>query len=83
MFNSFASVMKVTSGWRPFLDPLPIDDFWLAMLIPMVIVIAVVYKTIKTENIKSLARDSVYLSLQIGLFMVVAAVILYAITAVV
>lgn len=72
-----------TWAWRPFLDPIPLDDVWLILLVPMVIAIAVVYKTIKTENLKTLARESANLSLQIGLFMVAAAVILWAVTAVV
>ena len=82
MISSLASWLN-TLAWRPFLDPLPIDDVWLVLLIPMVVAIAVVYKTIKTENLKTLAKESAYLSFQIGLFMVVAAGVLWAITSVV
>lgn len=83
MFNTLYSSIQNICAWRPFLDPLPVDDIWLVLLVPMVIAIAVVYKTIKTENIKTLARDSVNLSFQIGLFMVAAAVILLAVTSLV
>jgi len=70
-------------AWRPFRDPLPVDDIWLVLLAPLIITIAVVYKTIKTDNLRNLPRESINLSFQIGLFMVAAAAVLWAVNSLV
>lgn len=62
-------------AYRPFLDPLPIDGYWL--LLPLVIAIAVVYKTIKVDDLVRLPREATILATQIMIFMVLAAVALW------
>jgi hypothetical protein len=49
-------------------------------LLPMVTAIAVVYKTIKIENLAELPRQSVILALQIITFMAVTAISLWLIS---
>jgi hypothetical protein len=62
---------------RPFLAPAPIDRYWLWFLPPLIVVIAVVYRTIKTETLEGLPRRAGYLAFQISVFMVLAAAALW------
>ena len=77
MLTAVASSSAITLGYRPFIDPLPIDDFWLALLLPLVLAIAVVYKTIKLDDLSRLASQSAYLAAQIVAFMIIAAGVLW------
>ena len=72
-------------GWlayTPFLDPLPWDSqvLWLLMLLPLVVVVSVVYKTIKLPDLKELPRQAGMLTVQIVVFMVLAACVLWLLT---
>ena len=69
----------VLGNYRPFLDPLPLDRHWLLLLLPMVIGIGVVYKTIKLEDLAQLPKQAFYLSAQILMFMMLAAIALWLI----
>lgn len=67
----------VTLAWRPFLDPAPIDRYWLWLLVPLILLIALVYRTIKSERLGRLPRAAGYLAFQISVFMVLAAAALW------
>ena len=67
-------------AFRPFLDPVPVDQYWMLMLLPMVIAIAVVYKTIKTDRLEKIPREATVLAAQIVAFMVMAAAALWMLT---
>lgn len=69
-----------TLAWRPLLDPLPLDSYFLLFLVPLIAVIAVVYKTIKLEDLSRLPRSAAKLTLQILVFMVLAAAALWMLT---
>ena len=62
-----------TLAWRPFLEPLPIDAAWLWLCVPLVLGVAVVYKTIKLPDLRDLPRESLKLAGQVLLFMTLAA----------
>ena len=64
-------------AWRPFLDPAPIDRYWLWLLPPLILVIALVYRTIKSGSLVGLHRQAGFLAFQISLFMVLAAAALW------
>lgn len=64
-------------AYRPFLDPAPIDRYWLWLLPPLILVIALVYRTIKSEVLVALPRHAGYLAFQISVFMVLAAAALW------
>ncbi|MAE67554.1 MAG: hypothetical protein CMJ18_25130 [Phycisphaeraceae bacterium] len=64
-------------GYIPILHPLPVDDIWLALLLPLVVVISVVYKTIKLEDLSRLPKQASMLSIQIIGFMILAALVLW------
>lgn len=70
-------------AYRPFLDPLPLDRWWLLLLPPLALGIAVVYKTIKLPNLSNLPQQAAMLAAQIVAFMILAAAALWLITQVV
>lgn len=71
-----------TLAWRPFLEPLPIDALWLWLCVPLVLAIAVVYKTIKLPDdaLRDLPRESIKLAAQVLAVMVIAALSLSLLT---
>ncbi|MFN3166468.1 MAG: hypothetical protein ACE37H_05325 [Phycisphaeraceae bacterium] len=64
-------------AYRPFLEPAPIDRYWMWFLPPLILVIALVYRTIKSESLAYLPRQAGYLAFQISVFMVLAAAALW------
>lgn len=68
---------SILLAYRPFLDPAPIDRYWLWLLPPLILVIALVYRTIKSESLVGLPRSAGYLAFQISVFMVLAAAALW------
>ena len=68
---------QITLAYRPFLDPAPVDRYWLWFLPPLIVVGALVYRTIKTETLVGLPRRAGYLAFQISVFMVLAAAALW------
>lgn len=73
------SDIPTTLAYRPFLDPAPIDRLWLWLLPPLIVVVAVVYRAIKTDDLRHLPRSAGWLALQIAGFMLIASVGLYVI----
>jgi hypothetical protein len=37
-------------AYRPFLDPLPVWDYWYLLILPLCIAVAVVYKSMKCRT---------------------------------
>lgn len=71
---------SITMAWRPLLDPLPVDTYWLWLALPLVLAIAVVYKALKLEDLAKLPAQALFLAAQFVVLMAVAAVILWLIT---
>ncbi len=65
--------MSALLAYRPFLEPLPVDDYWLWLLIPLVVVICLIYKTVKNDDLRKLPRQTLNLSAQVLIFMALAA----------
>ncbi|MGB7160958.1 MAG: hypothetical protein WBD40_23050 [Tepidisphaeraceae bacterium] len=60
----------------PFLTPLPMWDYWPALLFPLCAIVATVYKSIKCASMKEVPREATALFIWILLGMAAAAVIL-------
>lgn len=69
-----------TLAYRPFLDPLPLDTYWLMLLPPLALAIAVVIKTIRLQDLSQLPRQATLLAVQIVVFMGLAAAGLWLLT---
>lgn len=67
-------------AYRPFLEPLPIDAWWLWLAVPLVVGVAVVYKTIKLPELSRLPREAATLAGQVLVFMAMAAGLLSLLT---
>jgi hypothetical protein len=65
----------------PLFDPLfalfpGMGNYWLWLVIPLVVVISVVYKGTRVESLKALPKDAVVMSAQLMLVMACAGVVL-------
>lgn len=69
-------------AYRPFIDPLPIGNSggWVWLFVPLVILVALAYKTIKLRDLRELPRQATVLTLQIVIFMGAAASALWVLT---
>ena len=67
-------------AWVPFLTPLPLEDVWLLLVAPLALAVAVVYKTIKLQDLSQLPRQAAMLAGQIVVFMIAAAAVLWLVT---
>ena len=72
--------MNLWLAYIPFLDPLPIDPFWLLLMIPLVVLVSAIYKTIRVDDLATLPREAMWMSIQIIAFMIVAAMVVWAMT---
>jgi hypothetical protein len=61
---------------RPFLQPLPVWNYWPWLLVPLAVAVAVVYKSIKCSRVKQVPKEAAVLTLWILGGMVVAAGVL-------
>jgi hypothetical protein len=67
----------------PLYDPLPallpnMDEYWLWLVVPLVVAISVVYKGTRIEKLRRLPWDTCVMSVQILMLMVVASIVLGA-----
>lgn len=61
---------------RPFLQPLPVWDYWYLLLLPLLVGIAFVYKGIKCSDVSEVPREALKMVLWIVVAFVLAAVAL-------
>lgn len=80
---SMALPAMVTLAWRPFLEPLPLADHWMWLIIPLSLIISLVYRTLKMKDLTGLVGQTVRLTVMILVFMVAAAIVLYGVVRVV
>ncbi len=74
-----ASVSSILA-YRPFLDPLPYSwVFWPWLLLPLVVGVAVVYKSIKCRTMKQVPREAAGITVWILAGLASAAVVLVTI----
>jgi len=66
--------------YRPFLEPLRLDSYWLLLMMPLAIAISVAYKAIKLDDLAHLPREATFLAVQIIAFMAMAAASLWLLT---
>jgi hypothetical protein len=72
--------MGMMLAYTPFLDPLPYEPYWLVLLLPLVLAIALVYKTIKSPTLANLPAQAVRLAGEILMFMVLIGAGLWLLT---
>jgi len=67
-------------AYMPFLEPLDVDRYWPVLILPLALAISVVYKTIRLTDLSQVPRQAAIMAAQIIMFMMLAAVGLWAMT---
>ena len=69
--------MTVPLAFRPFLEPLPVWDYWYLLALPLCVGISVVWKSVKCRSMSEVPRESAVVLLWIlGGFAAAATVLL-------
>jgi len=68
-------------AYQPFLDPLPIWDYWPWLLIPLTIGVSIVYKSIKCRSMTTVPREAASITFWILLGMISAGAVLWGVVA--
>ena len=63
-------------GYRPFITPLPVWDYWIWLLIPLCLGVSIVYKAIRLESVRDVPKQAAIITLWILGGMAAAAVVL-------
>jgi len=80
LITCYTNRLVPTLALRWLLQPLPLDDYWFVLLLPLVIVISIVYKTIKLRNLSQLRREATRLCMRIIFFLMLAAAVIWLVT---
>lgn len=68
--------MTALLAYRPFLDPLPIYNWWFALILPLCLLFSVVYKSAKCNDVREIPKAAIGICLWILLGMAAAAAVL-------
>ena len=52
-------------AYTPFVTPLPIWDYWMLLLLPLSIAVAIVYKSIKCQSMSQVPREAAVITVWI------------------
>jgi hypothetical protein len=63
-------MLGLLAAWRPFLDPLNLHAYWWAFLFPLALLISVVYKAVRAAGPAEWMRETVVMTAQIILAMI-------------
>lgn len=70
------------TGWVPFVTPPPgLWDYWPVLLLPLVVAVSIVYKSIRCESMSQVPREATIISLWILGGLLASAVVLWTIVA--
>ncbi len=53
------------ASYTPLLQPLPLWDYWVWLIIPLCVAVSVVYKTIKCQHVHQIPREAAGITLWI------------------
>lgn len=73
--SQFISILAYT----PFVTPLPVWDYWMALLLPLIVLFSVGYKAIKCGTMAEVPRETAQIAVLIVLGMIAAAFALWGI----
>jgi hypothetical protein len=62
-------MMLATYVFRPFLNSPPVWDYWLLLILPLLLGVAIVYKASKVESLSKLPVQALLLTIYIVLAM--------------
>ncbi len=73
-----SAVMHILA-YTPFIHPLPVWDYWMALLLPLVGLFSIAYKSIKCRTMAEVPRESLHIFVLCLLGMAGAAAALWGI----
>ncbi len=59
------TLLAATLAYRPFIDPISLNEYWMWFLVPLALGIAVAYKAIRVETTREIPRAALVLATQI------------------
>ncbi|MBI1373936.1 MAG: hypothetical protein GC159_14530 [Phycisphaera sp.] len=65
--------------WRPFLDPIDLHGHWLWLIAPLLMGVALVYKTLKAPSLREVPLETLRLGIYILVLMAVAGATLWGV----
>ena len=74
--SSILSSGQHALAYTPFLNPLPVWDYWYLLILPLAAAVSVVYKSIKLERMRDVPWQALVIGLWIVFGMIGAAVVL-------
>jgi hypothetical protein len=69
-------VNLLLAQYRPFIDPMPIHDWWYWLLLPLCLLFSVVYKCAKCEHVRDIPRAALGITFWVLFGMACAAAVL-------
>ncbi len=73
--------MSLPLAVRPLLDPLPLWDYWPWLLLPLVVGVSVVYKSIKCRNMREVPKEAAIIAFWMLFGIVAAGAVLWGLVA--
>ena len=74
--SSILASAHPTLAYTPFLNPLPVWDYWYLLLVPLAAAVAVVYKSIKLQRMRDVPWQAFVIGCWIVCGMIAAAIVL-------
>ena len=82
MIDPLAAVFATAlPAYGPFMQPLPVWDYWVWLLLPLSLAISLVYKSVRVDPMRRVPLEAVRLALWIVTIMAAAAVALLLLVA--
>ena len=76
MTDPLALLAAALPAYRPFMQPLPVWDYWVWLLLPLSLAISVVYKSVRIDSMRRVPLEALRLAVWIVTVMAAAAVAL-------
>lgn len=70
-------------AWRPFLDPIDVHGWTWALLLPLALLVAWVYKAVRVRHLRQWPREMAVMAVQVVIVMLVLAAGFYLLVEVV
>ena len=69
-------MIGLLAQYTPFIDPMPIHDFWFWLLLPLCLLFSIVYKSVKCEHVRQIPKAALSITFFILAGMAAAAIVL-------
>jgi NAD/NADP transhydrogenase beta subunit len=67
-------------AYTPFVDGLPVWNYWMWLILPMIVGVSIVYKCVKCAKMSEVPKQAAIIAVMITLGLLAAAIALAAVT---